>query len=77
MDSTGRVGRLRRSSSVRYDVASSAPKDEPRFRLERYGEAIQADCDEDAEEVRRIDVEVACELDIVEEHRDIGCDLGE
>lgn len=57
MDSTGREARQRRSSSERYEDASSEPKDEPRLRQDRYGDAIQVDC-EDEDDVRRMDVEV-------------------
>lgn len=74
--STGREERQRRSSSDRYEDASSVPREEPRFRQDRYGDAIQVDCDDEEEDVRRIGAEVGRELEIVDEQRDIGCDVG-
>jgi hypothetical protein len=76
IDSTGREERQRRSSSDRYEDAPSGPKKEPRFRQERYGDAIQVDCDDDEDDVRRMGSEVGRELEVVNEQRDIGCDVG-
>jgi hypothetical protein len=67
----------RRSSSERYDEGSSGPYVAPRLRHDRYGEAIQVDCDDDADDVRRIGTDVGCcKYELVDDVRDIGCDVG-
>jgi uncharacterized protein RhaS with RHS repeats len=76
IDSTRREERQRRSSLDRYEDASSGPKEESRFRQERYGDAVQVDCDDDEEDVRRMGAEVGRELEDVDEQRDIRCDVG-